>query len=941
MNARRMTVLSQLVAWCALCIAACVWPQASQAAPAVALYYGHNTPLTDFRAFDIVVVEPDHGETPSLPGTDLYAYVSVAEVQASRPYYADIPAQWKLARNGHWNSDILDQTPAEWPDFFATHVIAPLWKRGYRGFFLDTLDSYRLASNFDEKAQQEGLVRVIDTLHQRFPGIKLILNRGFDIVPQVRDKIQMVAAESLYQGWNAGTQRYEEVSEANRAWLLAQLRTIRDRDHLPVLVIDYVPPQDRSLTRSTATRIQADGFIPWVTDSALETLGIGSIEAVPRRILILYNSAEAPSLNYSNAHRFLQMPINYMGYIADYADALQPLPKGILRDRYAGVATWFSGFLPENRRKVVSQWLQERMTEGMPLAVLGDFGQSPDRQWAQKLGLQMNTVQPHSGLHITLQHPIVGFETPAPLVTRSYEPVELTAEMATQSHALIEFRDDHQRPFVGGALTPWGGFILDPYALVEVPGTEYARWVIDPFAFLTQALRLPPIPVPDTTTENGRRLLMAHVDGDGFASMAELAGSPPAAQVLLKDVFERYHIPQTMSVIEAEISPDGLHPDLSPRLEGIARQMFKLPQIEIGNHTYSHPFLWDRSTLHGVFSDKQEAAFNLTIPGYTMDLTREIVGSTTYIRTRLAPPGKPVKILQWSGDTAPSAEAIEITEQAGLLNINGGDTSITHANPSLTAVGALGIRKSGHLQVYAPITNENIYTNLWHGPFYGFERVIETFEMTDKPRRIKPVDIYYHVYSASKQASLKALHKVYSWALAQPLYPVFTSEFITKVIDFDTIAIAHDGNGWRVRGDGHLRTLRLPSALGTPDLQTSTGVAGYRPGVDGLYVSLTGPGASVHKLSAMIPAGSDLPYLFEANARLGRWTRSNQGRGLDFELQGHVPLEFALAAASQCQVRANQRMLASRPAEPSNGQGLRYFKLSNHSAQIQVECPAH
>ena len=50
--------------------------------------------------------------------------------------------------------------------------------------------------------------------------------------------------------------------------------------------------------------------------------------------------------------------------------------------------------------------------------------------------------------------------------------------------------------------------------------------------------------MPDTTTENGRRLLLAHVDGDGFASLAELAGSPPAAQVLLKDVFERYRFPK-------------------------------------------------------------------------------------------------------------------------------------------------------------------------------------------------------------------------------------------------------------------------------------------------------------------------------------------------------------------------------------------------------------
>ena len=40
------------------------------------------------------------------------------------------------------------------------------------------MDSYRLASRFDEAAQQDGLVRVIETLHERFPGIQLIMNRG-------------------------------------------------------------------------------------------------------------------------------------------------------------------------------------------------------------------------------------------------------------------------------------------------------------------------------------------------------------------------------------------------------------------------------------------------------------------------------------------------------------------------------------------------------------------------------------------------------------------------------------------------------------------------------------------------------------------------------------------------------------------------------------------
>jgi hypothetical protein len=138
-----------------------------------------------------------------------------------------------------------------------------------------------------------------------------------------------------------------------------------------------------------------------------------------------------------------------------------------------------------------------------------------------------------------------------------------------------------------------------------------------------------------------------------------------------------------------------------------------------------------------------------------------------------------------------------------------------------------------------PVTNENIYTNLWHGPFYGFERVIETFEMTDAPRRLKAVDIYYHSYSASKQASLKALHKAYQWALRRKLHPVYGSEYIRKVEDFYEFAIGRDARAGAcaARAIAHA----APAAgSGHACMAESTGVAGYAPGVDGSYLHLAG-----------------------------------------------------------------------------------------------------
>lgn len=921
-------ILAALVIWATTCL---TW-----ASPAVALFYGKQAHLHEFRIFDVVVVEPDHGHDPKAyarPDSRLFAYVSVAEAHPGRSYFKDIPDAWKIAHNGDWGSEVIDQTPEAWPEFFASRVVAPLWEKGFRGFFLDTLDSYRLARNFDEAEQQRGLIRVIETLHRRFPGIQLILNRGFEIVPQVRDKVFMVAAESLYQGWNANSQRYEPVRENDRKWLLGQLQAIRELHGIEILVIDYVAPGQRTLSRETARRIGAHGFTPWVTDSKLESMGIGSVESVPRRIMMLYDSSESAALKFSNAHRYLQMPLNHLGYVVDYADVRKPLPA-VAPDRYAGVVSWLSGGLPAPYDAALNRWLQARQEDKLPIAIIGELGFVADRKFERRFNLEAAPARPAGALKIVHQHPIMGFETSPRPHPGEAPPVRAIGEGA---EPLIELRDARDERYTGGALMPWGGFILEPFALYKVPGNDQLRWVIDPFAFIQASLRLPDIPVADVTTENGRRLLFSHIDGDGFPSLAEFPGAPTAAEVLLDKVLLKYRIPTTVSVIESETSPNGLHPKLSSRLEEAARKMFRLPHVEVASHTYSHPFLWDISARHGKFKDDREETYHLDIPGYHFDLHREIVGSMNYIRQRLAPAGKPARILLWSGDTSPGADALKIVTEAGFLNMNGGDTSISRSNPSLTAVGALGVQTGGFLQVYAPITNENIYTNLWRGPFYGFERVIETFEMTEHPRRLKPVDIYYHTYSASKPAALKALDKVFAWADRQTLHPVFASEYIAKVHDFHTLAIGRDDKGWRIRSDGHLRTLRIPGNW-QPRVDDSDGIAGYLKNGGTTYVHLAGESA---QLSVKNEAGAKHPpYLVDANARIGGWAPSTKRKSgtLSFTLKGHQALDLRLANVIGCQTLINGKPAVTTRSDVIDGTPVSRFKSNDATAQIEISC---
>ena len=111
--------------------------------------------------------------------------MSVGEVARDAPYAKNIQPGWVIGKNIAWNNNlVVDQTNKEWQSFFINQVIAPLWQKGYRGFFFDTLDSYFLAAH-DTASQQKQIDSLISLIHQiksQYPEAKIILNRGFPAV---------------------------------------------------------------------------------------------------------------------------------------------------------------------------------------------------------------------------------------------------------------------------------------------------------------------------------------------------------------------------------------------------------------------------------------------------------------------------------------------------------------------------------------------------------------------------------------------------------------------------------------------------------------------------------------------------------------------------------------------------------------------------------------
>jgi hypothetical protein len=591
---------------------------------------------------------------------------------------------------------------------------------------------------------------------------------------------------------------------------------------------------------------------------------------VPRKVLVLYDGDEESELASTAAHRLLALPLEHLGLVVEYADVRAPLPALAGRG-YVGLVTWFTDDEMADARRY-RDFLLAHLRAGGRVAIVGHLGFAADRALCQTLGLQPIEEGGHSP-RVTRHDALVGFEAPVPPVLRASPGFQ--APRLERHVEVVDSTGALGSPVVTAA---WGGMALDPFVLEEGYGKRI-RWVLDPFAFLAAALAPPLAPVLDVTTENGARLLTVHVDGDGFANRAATPGGAFAGEVVRAQFLERYPVPTTFSIIEGETSAQGLYPQLAPRLEEIARGIFRLPNVEVASHTFSHPFDWawagGAPRRQDPEDEEDEDPKHLPIPGYVYDVKREIAGSVRYIDTRLAPAGKPTRVLLWSGSALPGADALHLAEEQGLFHLNGYNADRPGDRMVLANVPSLGRPVDGVFQYYAPAMNEMEYTNDWRGPFYGYRRAIDFFRFTDAPRRLRSIGIYYHSYSGTNAAAVRALREVYQWALGQEVLPVWISEYVQKVKEFQRAKIFRVAGGFRLEGISHLRTARLPAGR-WPDLERSSGVVGVRELPQGRYVSFDGSGRALLLLQAEAPAG---PYLTVANGEVLAWRRERGAPG--------------------------------------------------------------
>ena len=240
--------------------------------------YGGQTDPQLARAYQLLVLEPDHPrpiEPLRGPGSRLLGYVSLGEIERSRPFVGELELAGALkAPNPNWpDARFADLRHPAWKRLLLERIVPEVLAKGYDGLFLDTLDNAEAMERAGDQGMVMAALGLIKAVRQRFPDITLMMNRGYALLPAAAPYVDIILGEAMASRWSFADKHYEMTSDADWGWQADQLHAAK-RVH-PALVLatlDYWDPADRKTVAALYRRERTAGFVPYVATLALDRL---------------------------------------------------------------------------------------------------------------------------------------------------------------------------------------------------------------------------------------------------------------------------------------------------------------------------------------------------------------------------------------------------------------------------------------------------------------------------------------------------------------------------------------------------------------------------------------------------------------------------------------------------------------------------------------------
>ena len=242
--------------------------------------YSDKSRVEEFAGYDLVVLDSD--AHPSLTALtrhgSVLAYLSVGEVANHRGYFAAVKAEGiLLGENPNWRgSFFVDVRDPRWQQRVIGQLVPAVLASGFSGIFLDTLDdpvALERANPERYHGMTAAAASLVKTLRHAFPQIRLMVNRAYELMPEIARLIDYLAGESVYTTYNAAHRGYIRVMAAQYREQLALMRqALRWNPKLRLCSLDYWDPNDRKEIRHIYQVERANGFAPYMATPELDRI---------------------------------------------------------------------------------------------------------------------------------------------------------------------------------------------------------------------------------------------------------------------------------------------------------------------------------------------------------------------------------------------------------------------------------------------------------------------------------------------------------------------------------------------------------------------------------------------------------------------------------------------------------------------------------------------
>jgi polysaccharide biosynthesis protein PelA len=238
------------------------------------VYYSDQVAAEELRDYSLLVF--DSGRHPPLPPLAarkkiLLGYLSLGEVNAQCPYFPSaLQAGFLLGENPAWpGSRYVDVRDRRWRELVVGKLAPEILAQGFQGLFLDTLDDPAELERRDAAAYSgmtAASVELVQALRKAFPSIKIMMNRGYEILPQVGGVIDMELGESVYATYDFNRKVYQLAPAKEYQQQVRALQQAKRRNAaLGIYSLDYWDPTDRTGIRRIYRQERANGLAPSVS----------------------------------------------------------------------------------------------------------------------------------------------------------------------------------------------------------------------------------------------------------------------------------------------------------------------------------------------------------------------------------------------------------------------------------------------------------------------------------------------------------------------------------------------------------------------------------------------------------------------------------------------------------------------------------------------------